>query len=136
MSEGQGKNNISRRLKQPLWWDEGCAPPLIPPVTPRPSVTKSSRAIPSHPGRNQYLAHETGLNKQYREKHGPASRAKAPVPLPHLPLSTQHKVNELTTFPSNFTQRTVETCIQCFSPQGRSDVSIAGVMHEREGAFV
>lgn len=64
-----------------------------PSAPPHPSVTESSRAIPSHPGRNQYLPLRRALNKQWRE-------------LP--PTPTHYKVNEATTFPptsSNHQQR-------------------------------
>lgn len=124
---GQGKVNIYRQLKQPLYWDKSYTPPLIPPfllIHPSQSLPGLSHLIQAEI--NTWPLRQA-LNKQWREKHGPASRAKAP-PSPNLPLSAQHKVNELPTFPLTSSNQQQRPPSNVSSPQGCSDVSIPAMI--------
>ena len=124
--EGQGKVNISRQLKSSPYWDKSYTPPLIPPfllIHPSPILPGLSHLIQAEI--NTWPLRQA-LNKQWREKHGPASKAKAP-PSPLALCTTQSKWTHY--FSSNFIQPTGETSIQCFSPQGCSDVSSPAVIH-------
>lgn len=97
---GQGKVNVSRQSKQPLFWDKSYTPPL------RSSSSIRHRVFQGYP-----------ISSRQKSIPGPWDRPSInsggrnmgqPPELPPTPLSAQHKVNELTTFPptsSNQQQR-------------------------------